>query len=342
MRRGIFIFFLLTLAAASGAAPVARAGEFLAEPITVPETKAVFAEVKSRTVVPARARIGGTIKTISVREGDVVSADQVIALVVDEKIALELGAAEARIEVLRSQLHNARTELERVEQLVARGSAAQSRLDQVRTQFDVVTNQTVAAESEMAVVRQRASEGEILAPNAGRVLTVPVTEGSVILPGEEVARIASGRYFLRLSIPERHAAQITSGAKVLLGGRGLDPKPEAAETGSAATRQTFGTIVKVYPEITEGRVTADVDVDGLGDYFVNERTLVHVPVGERQVIAVPEAALSIRHGVDYVQVAVAAGTQDVAVVPGANVLHDGTVLVEILTGLRAGDRVMVP
>ena len=114
MRRGIFIFLLLTLAAASGAAPVARAGEFLAEPITVPETKAVFAEVKSRTVVPARARIGGTIKTISVREGDVVSADQVIALVVDEKIALELGAAEARIEVLRSQLHNARTELERV------------------------------------------------------------------------------------------------------------------------------------------------------------------------------------------------------------------------------------
>ena len=87
MRRGIFIFFLLTLAAASGAAPVARAGEFLAEPITVPETKAVFAEVKSRTVVPARARIGGTIKTISVREGDVVSADQVIALVVDPGLA---------------------------------------------------------------------------------------------------------------------------------------------------------------------------------------------------------------------------------------------------------------
>ena len=67
-----------------------------------------------------------------------------------------------------------------------------------------------------------------------------------------------------------------------------------------------------------------------------------MPVGERQVIAVPEAALSIRHGVDYVQVAVEAGTQDVAVVPGANVLHDGTVLVEILTGLRAGDRVLVP
>jgi RND family efflux transporter MFP subunit len=337
MRRGIFLFVLLALAAASSAASVARAGEFLAEPITVPETKAVFAQVKSRTVVPARARIGGTIKTISVREGDMVTADQVVAVVVDEKIALELEAAEARIEVLRSQLQNARTELERVEQLVARGSAAQSRLDQVRTQFDVVTNQTVAAEAEMAVVRQRASEGNILAPNAGRVLTVPVTEGSVILPGEEVATIASGRYFLRLSIPERHAAQITSGANVLLGGRGLDPTQKAA-----GNQQTIGTIVKVYPEIAEGRVTADVEVEGLGDYFVNERTLVHVPVGEREVIAVPQAALSIRHGVDYVQVAGEGGPQDVAVVPGARVLHGDTSLVEILTGLRAGDRVVVP
>ena len=337
MRRGIRFLVLLMLATASGAASSARAGEYLAQPITVPETKAVFAEVKSRTVVPARARIGGTIKSISVREGDEVMADQVIAMVVDEKIALELDAARARIEVLRSQLQNARTELERVEQLVARGSAAQSRLDQVRTQFDVVTNQTVAAESDMAVVRQRASEGEVLAPNSGRVLTVPVTEGSVIMPGEAIARIASGHYFLRLSIPERHAAQITSGAKVLLGGRGLDPKPE-----TAGTPQSFGTIVKIYPEISEGRVTADVDVDGIGDYFVNERTLVHVPVGERQVIAVPEAALSIRHGVDYVQVAGDGGAQDVAVVPGAPVIHDGTVLVEILTGLRAGDRVMVP
>ena len=337
MRRGISIFLLLMLAVTSGAVSVARADDFLAEPITVPETKAVFAEVKSRTVVPARARIGGTIKTISVREGDMVTADQVIAVVVDEKIALELEAAKARIEVLHSQLDNARTELERAEQLVARGSAAQSRLDQVRTQFDVVTNQTVAAEAEMAVIRQRASEGNILAPNAGRVLTVPVTEGSVILPGEEVARIASGRYFLRLSIPERHAAQITSGAKVLLGGRGLDPTQNAD-----GNQQTFGTIVKIYPEIAEGRVTADVEVEGLGDYFVNERTLVHVPVGTREVIAVPEAALSIRHGVDYVQVAVDGSAQDVAVVPGARVLHDGTVLVEILTGLRAGDRVVLP
>jgi RND family efflux transporter MFP subunit len=313
----------------------ADAAEFIAESITVPETKAVFAEVKSRTVVPARARIGGTIEAVHVREGDEVSAGEVIAVVVDEKIALELEAARARSEALRSQLQNARTELERVERLVERGSAAQSRLDQARTQFDVVTNQMVAAGSEMSVIRQRASEGEVLAPNAGRVLTAPLTEGSVILPGEPVARIASGRYFLRLSIPERHASQIAAGATVLVGGRNRDP---VAGTGA----ETSGNIVKVYPEISEGRLTADVEVDGLGDYFVNERTLVRVPVGERQVIAVPEEAVTLRHGIDYVRVATPAGAQDVAVIPGGRIVQGDAVLVEILSGLRDGDRVVLP
>ncbi|GAB4540357.1 MAG: efflux RND transporter periplasmic adaptor subunit [Roseibium sp.] len=335
MRRRYGLRVSLALTALCAGVFSAEAGEFIARTITVPETKAVFAEVKSRTVVPARARIGGTIKAVHVREGDEVSAGEVIAEVVDEKIALELEAAHARIEALRSQLDNARTELERVEQLVERGSAAQSRLDQARTQFDVVTNQTVAAESEMSVIRQRASEGEVLAPNAGRVLTVPVTEGSVIMPGEAVARIASGRYFLRLSIPERHASQISAGAKVLVGGR-----KGASAAGSDTA--TSGSIVKVYPEISEGRVTADVEVDGLGDYFVNERTLVQVPVGERQVIAVPGEALSLRHGIDYVRIATPGGEQDVAVIPGGEIVEGDAVLVEILSGLRDGDRVMMP
>ncbi len=37
----------------------------------------------------------------------------------------------------------------------------------------------------------------------------------------------------------------------------------------------------VYPEIQGGRVIADVDVEGLGDYFVGERTRVYVTTGKR-------------------------------------------------------------
>ena len=159
----------------------------------------------------------------------------------------------------------------------------------------------------------------------------------MILAGEEIARIASGQYYLRLSLPQRYAIEIKEGGDVRIGQRGVSP----LQSGDIATARQ-GRIVKVYPEITAGRVTADVDVAGLGDYFVNERTLVWMPVGKRMAILVPPEAVTTRHGVDYVRVATADGPLDVAVILGETFPNDSGPRVEILTGLRDGDRVLLP
>ena len=113
----------------AGATQTARAADFTVRSVEVPELKGVFGEVKSRTVVPARARIGGTVRAVSVSEGDSVKEGDEIALVVDDKNALTLNAADAKIKELKSQLENARTELDRAQQLLARGVASQARLD---------------------------------------------------------------------------------------------------------------------------------------------------------------------------------------------------------------------
>lgn len=329
----------LTVVMAAAAAVVAQAAftaEFVVRAITIPEMKAVFGQVESRTVVPARARIGGTIREIRVSEGSEVKEGDVIGVVIDDKIALQLAAADAKIAALRSQLANARTELERAQQLVTQGVATQSRLDAARTALEVATNQVAAAEADKAVIAQGAREGDVLAPATGRVLTVPITAGSVILAGEAVARIATGPYYLRLSLPERHAAEIAEGAAVEVGARGRSQpfgQPEATVRGR---------IVKVYPEIVDGRVIADVDVSGIGSYFVNERTLVSIPVGKRSVLAVPPNAVTTLHGVDYVSVAAAVGPMDVAVMLGETFQNNGGTLVEILTGLKDGDRIVLP
>jgi RND family efflux transporter MFP subunit len=323
------------LAAAFGSLPV-RAGEFVVRPTTITEMKAVFGQIESRTVVPARARIGGTIREIRVSEGSEVKEGDLVAVVVDDKIALELQAAEAQIKALTSQLGNAQTEVGRAERLVAQGVTTQSNLDAAKTQLDVVTNQAAAAEANKAVVEQRAREGETLAPASGRVLTVPMTAGSVILPGEEVARIATGPYYLRLSLPERHAAEIVEGDTVLVGERGV-----AGATGVPASARS-GRVAKVYPEIADGRVIADVEVVDVGSYFVNERTLVSIPVGKRTVLAVPPAAVKTLHGVDYVRLAENGSEMDVAVILGESFNAVGGRLVEVLSGLVDGDRVVLP
>jgi hypothetical protein len=103
-----------------------------------------------------------------------------------------------------------------------------------------------------------------------------------------------------------------------------------------------GKLAKVYPEIRDGRVEADVEVDGLGGYFVGERTLVWIPVGKRKAIVLPASAVTTRHGVDTVKIILDGNSLDVPVVLGEAFTGGIGDRVEILTGIHEGDRVVLP
>lgn len=311
----------------------AQAEDFRVAPVTVTDWKAVYGEVETVNILPARARISGTVVGVRVTEGQEIRKGAVIASVTDEKLALQLRAAGARITALESQITNAKTELERAQDLQRSGAAAQARVDAAKVQLDVLTSQLAAAMAEKAVIEQSTLEGEVLSPADGRVLSVPVTAGSVIIAGEPVARVASGKYYLRLSLPERHASEISEGATVNIGAR-------SGPNDAGFTQARQGHIAKVYPEIQNGRVIADVDVADIGSYFINERTLVSIPVGRRTILAVPPQAIHTVHGIDYVTIRTARGTLDVAVVPGERVDVAGKQMIEVLTGLAAEDKVV--
>ena len=317
------------------AASGAWAADFTVKAVDRPDYKAVFGRVESRDLVPARARIGGTILSLSVEEGSAVKAGDVVAVVADDKLALQLGALDSRLKALDAELENATADLDRARTLLASGVVPKKQVDAFQTKVDVLTNQRAAAAAERSVLEQQQTEGQVTAPAPGRVLSVPVTRGSVVMPGETIARIAGGGYFLRLSLPERHAAHVQTGDEVMVGGRGMSE----LEPGAAARR---GRIIKVYPEIDGGRVLADVEVEGLGDFFVGERTRVWIPVAERRMVAVPKPALVMRAGVDYVRVVLPSGEADVPVIAGESFEENGTPFVEILTGLNDGDKVVLP
>ena len=290
----------LTLVGGLCLATPLSAAEIAVKIVERPDLKAVFGQVESRDVVPARARIGGTIVSLAVEEGTAVKAGDIVALVVDDKLALQLAAVDARIKALDAELANAQVDLDRAKKLLQTGVAPKSRVDQAQTQVDVLTNQIVAAQADRSVLEQQQTEGNVLAPAPGRILSVPVTKGSVIMPGETVARIAGGGYFLRLSLPERHAAHIKVGDDVVVGSRGMTDLADRAALGT-------GKVAKVYPEIDGGRVLADVEVEGLGDFFVGERTRVWIPVATRKIVSIPENAVVNRYGIDYVRVASRSG-----------------------------------
>ncbi len=293
----------------------------------VDDRKAVIATVEPVRQLPARARIGGTITALAVREGDQVAAGDRIALVVDPKLALQIQALESRIQAQSAAREQAQIDLSRIEQLRASGTVSQAQLDQARTRLNVAERTFLALRSDREVVEQQSTEGAVLAPAAGRVLKVPVSVGSVVLPGEAIATLATDNYILRLQLPERHARFMKAGDTILVGSRGLQQQDQ--ET----LRQ--GRVRLVYPQIDQGRVIADAEVDGLGDFFVGERTRVYVATGKRDALVIPADLVYRRYGVSYVKLK--DGTE-VVIQPGLPV--DGGI--EVLSGLNEGDVVVRP
>jgi multidrug efflux system membrane fusion protein len=307
------------------------ADPFVVRTVEVADRKAVLATVEPAHQLVARARIGGTIASLTIKEGDIVAAGAQIALVTDQKLALQMQALDSRIGSQQSRRDQAKVDFDRVAELLKRGVSTQTQLDQAKTNLDVADRTLAAMQADRRVIAQQASEGAVLAPGAGRVLSVPVSIGQVILAGETLATLAEDQFILRIQLPERHAQFMRAGDDVLIGARGTG-------NGTAETMRA-GKVRLVYPEIQGGRVIADVEVQGLGDYFVGERTRVYIDTGKRQTLIVPSSYVYRRAGVNYVRLA---GGDEIVVQPGESRQAGDAPGVEILAGLKDGDALVTP
>lgn len=319
MTRSLSLLLAALIGSAAWAEPVTVA------PVTVTDWKAVYGTVEARDRSPARARIGGVLVALSVAEGDEVEAGQELGRIVDDKLEFQLAALAAQREALAASLGNAQADLQRGEELLKTGVTTAQRVDALRTGVDVLKGQIASLDAQADVVAQQAREGVVLAPVAGRVLDVPVTKGTVVMPGEPVAVVGGGGTYLRIAVPERHVAALEAGDKIVVSEGGADRE---------------GVLARVYPLIEGGRVVADVEIAGLPDSFVGARMLVRLPVGVREALLVPAADVVTRAGLDFIGVQGADGAALRSIVLGAVTVVDGVEMVEVISGLAAGDLVV--
>lgn len=306
---------------------------FVVHETQISDEKSVFATIESAHVVPARVRTGGTILELKIRQGDRVEQGQVLAAVGDAKLALTVNSYAAQVQAAQAQLAQAQVEYQRAQRLIDAGAISRNSFDQARTAYNVAASNLKSIAAQRAIIQEQQTQGQVLAPTSGRVITVPVTAGTVVMPGDVVATVAEQNFVLRLEIPEPYAHTLKLGAPVRLDG---------TDIGLQGPR--FGKIVLIYPDIQNGNVVADATVGGLTDYFVNRRVRVWISAGEREAIVIPENLITTRFGIDYAHVWTrASGAIDVPVQRGQGwptpKMRDG---LEILSGLKPGDRLLRP
>jgi RND family efflux transporter MFP subunit len=318
-------------------APAARAVAAPADRLVVearqtPDYKTVSAVLTNRDVGDARARIGGTLSRLLVREGDAVRRGQLVAVISDQRLALEAQAGGASVAAAEAAAGRARADLGRYQTLFTRGFIAQARLDQVQAEARAAEAQLRAARAQHGALSEANAQGRVLAPAAGRVTRAPIPQGAVVMPGDVVVAIATGARVLRLELPEADARALTQGHNIRLLG----------EDDSGATAPVLVRVRQIYPAVENGRVTADLDAQTLPAGFIGARVRVLIPVGERRAIVIPARYIITRFGVDYVRLertgdaVIEAPVQRGGAVP-TDQMPDG---VEILSGLNQGDAIL--
>ncbi|SFG14128.1 RND family efflux transporter, MFP subunit [Novosphingobium sp. CF614] len=325
----------LTLTACGGSAPSEEkaaalpAGERLT--VALAETadmKAVGAEITTRDQAQALARIPGTLVSLSIRAGDMVTKGQRIGSIVDTRLGYETSAAGAQVAAAQAEAARARGDLARVQDLYNHNVYAKARLDQSVAMARAADAQVAAARAQQNARASVAGQGAVLAPATGRVLRADIPAGSVVAPGMSIATVTAGPPVLRLDLPESLADAVHVGAHVAV----------AQEDLPDGSRQ--GEVTQIYPAVAGGRMQVDATVPSLTTQLVGRRVGVMIEVGRRRAIIVPRRFISTRYGIDYVDVVTPDRRVSAVAVQTAPTVEPDKV--EILGGITAGDTLFAP
>jgi HlyD family secretion protein len=193
-RTGWLASVLLVLACGGDAAPPPATAKALRGRIE--RVVVATGTIEPAREVEVRPRIPGIVEKIHVEPGDPVEEGQLLVEIDRELLASQAAEAEAALSEARVALRYAAIELRRAEELVSRGAQSAQHLDEVRSRHEGASARVAAAEAKHATLATQLGYTRVSSPLAGRVLDVPVEEGSAVSP---VTAVTGGTLLLSLA-----------------------------------------------------------------------------------------------------------------------------------------------
>lgn len=347
---------------------VLRSGPLASVPVTV-------VSVESRSITPALFGIGtveahyahkigptaaGRLKRVEVQPGELVKAGQLLGEMdqvdLDDKIGAQdaafkrgeasMLAVEAQIQDLTVRKSFAETQAKRYEQLFTSRSVSEEGVGLKRQELQVAQSALVAARANLeasrqeiarlraereALVRQRANL-RLVSPVDGLVTRRDADPGSTVIAGQTVVEVVEpGSIWISVRFDQQRAA-------------GLQPAlPAQIVLRSQPAGALAGRVARIEPHadaVTE-EVLAKIEFKQRPAMLPSIGELAEVTVAlaaQKAMPVVPTASIQRVDGHIGVWLIDAKRLRFVAVKPGATDL-DGNV--QILTGLSAGDQVVV-
>lgn len=287
----------------------------------------------------------------AVLEGTAVRKGEVLAVIDHRDVMAQLAQARAAVETARTEIETAKVVLKdrdrerrRMEKLFLEGSTTEQQRDLAVTAYEqAVTGltqkeaQLVQAETAVDVIEVTLTEAFIRAPMDGVVSVKYVDPGAMVNAATPVVQvIPMEEVKFLVAIPGPYLHLLTAGQTQV-----------DVQSDAVPGRVFTGVVARIHPAVDPVTRTATVEVrlandrNAAGEWLLRPGLYAEgrIILQERRDVVVLPADVALRRGTRFIAFVVAAGghaeTRELQVG-----VRDGNVL-EIVAGLRAGERVVV-
>lgn len=308
------------------------AGETLiaARIVRMPATESAVGSIRAVHETTVASKLLAKVTEVRVKAGQPVHTDDVLVRLDDADLRARKDQAEATVRAAEATRDQAQIELERVRGLFAQNNAAKIELEQAETAVKSAVAHVEQAQQALREAAVTLDYATILSPLDGIVVDKNVEVGDTVTPGQALLTLYDPTHMqlvasVRESLIRRLKLGQTVGVRVDTLNRTCAGEVSEIVPASDVASRSF--LVKVTgpcpPEIHSGMFG---------------RLLI--PLDEEQLLVIPRAAVRRIGQLDNVDVADADGTWLTRrVVQLGRPIGDD---VEVLTGLRDGERVAVP
>jgi RND family efflux transporter MFP subunit len=311
--------------------------------------------VRARSTATISSKVMGYVQQVSVQVGDRVRQGQALITLDARDLDVNLRRAEAcgaEVQSAIPELENAtaaakanldlaQTTFDRMKELAGKKSIsnqemdeASARLKAAEANYEMMRSRRAQITSKAAVVEQEVRAAGIMrdyaklaAPFNGVVITRTVEPGNLATPGAPLLTIEQdGLYRLEASVDESKLASVRVG--------------QAVEAVLEADRKLNARVSEIVPSVDSASRTyiVKLDLPATPNLRTGMFGRVIFPLGVQKVVAVPLPALMERGQLQSVFV-VEDGVAHTRLVTTGRRTSDA---VEVLSGLTAGERVVLP
>ncbi len=299
------------------------------ERTTLPVFETATGVVQAKQAGNISAQIQARIKAIYVKAGDRVKAGDLLITLDDDAITARTQQARANINALNAKLSAAGAHYRRTQQLYAKEAATQADFDAAKADYESLTSQQAAAQSQLKEAGHIQDFGRIKATYSARVIDRHAEPGEIASPGKKLLTLYDPAV-LRIEAHIRESVAV--GLKL---GQTLTAEVESL---SLSAPVTIDEIVPV-AEPDAHNILIKMSIENPLGLHPGLFVQLRIPQGEGAIIAIPQNYLRKVGQLDMVWL-VEAGQIVRRFVRSGRSLSDGRI--EIVSGLAGGEQLVPP